>query len=281
MIQRLSSVTLTFYNLAALILLMGTGIWLNLFHNEAFARMNEISIVSWLTATWPTSPILVIWFFLLCLTAGILLVNALCCSLDRQLSLAKRSGRMKNWLFFILHCLFILVLICHGLILVVGEKQSRIKLFPGQTHLFGQYEIKVADVVFVDDTQILTAPKKKQRQLMTRKNIHIHENYAVVTLLKNNRIVASKKVMMLSPLQYKSVQITLIEFLIRQSNNPLTDHPPEPDNRLGVALTLTRNFLNRFFFGVYGVMILALAGYTAMTWKKPLPIRSDKKGETP
>jgi hypothetical protein len=281
MIQRFSSVTITFYNLAVLIFLMGAGVLLNLSHNEAFTRMNEVSIFSWLTATWPTDPILVIWFFLLCLTASILLVNALCCSLDRQLALAKRSGRMKNWLFFILHCLFILVLICHGLILVVGEKQSRIKLFPGQTHLFGQYEIKVADVVFVDDKQILTAPKKQQRQLMTRNNIHIHENYVVVTLLKNNRIVASKKVMMLSPLRYKSVQITLIEFVIRQSDNQLADSQPGPDSRLGVALTLTRNFLNKFFFGVYGVMILALAGYTAMTWKKPLPIRSEKKGETP
>jgi hypothetical protein len=35
-----------------------------------------------------------------------------------------------------------------------------------------------------------------------------------------------------------------------------------------VVLTLTRNFLNRIFFMVYGVMILALAGYTAMTWKR-------------
>ncbi len=64
--------------------------------------------------------------------------------------------------------------------------------------------------------------------------------------------------MMLSPLRYKSVQITLIEFVI---------HPS--DNQLGVVLTLTHNFLSRFFFLVYGVMILALAGFTAMTWKKP------------
>jgi len=196
------------------------------------------------------------------------LINALCCSLARQLSLAKRSGRMKNWLFFILHCLFILVLICHGLILVAGEKQSRLSLFPGQTHSFGQYEIQVSDVVFTDDKQILTVPKKKQRQLMTRKNIHIHENYALLTLLKNKRTLASKKVMMLSPLRYKSVQITLIKFVIHQSDNQQAA-PQGPDHRLGVVLTFTHNFLNRFFFMVYGVMILALAGFTAITWKRP------------
>lgn len=275
MIQRLSSVTLTFYNLLVLVLLMGAGVFLNISHKAAFTRMNEVSIFSWLTATWPAAPILVIWFLLLCLTAGILLINALCCSLDRQLSLAKRSGRMKNWLFFILHCLFIMVLICHGLILVVGEKQSRVNLFPGQSHPFGQYEIKVADVVFIDDKQILTVPKNKQRQLMTRKKIHIHENYVLLTLLKNNRILASKKVMMLSPLRFKSLQITLIEFVIHQSDNQQADNQLGsvnqlgPDNRLGVLLTLTHNFLNSFFFLVYGVMILALAGFTAMTWKRP------------
>ncbi len=264
MIQRLSSVTLTFYNLVVLVLLMGAGVFLNIFHKAAFTQMNEVSIFNWLSTTWPTAPTLVIWFFLLCLTATILFINALCCSLDRQLSLAKRSGRIKNWLFFILHCLFIMVLICHGLILVVGEKQSRVSLFPGQVHLFGQYEIQVSDVVFTDDKQILTAPKKKQRQLMTRKNVHIHENYANLTLLKNSRILASKKVMMLSPLRYKSVQITLIEFVIHQSDKK------QADNQLGVVLTLTHNFLSRFFFLVYGVMILALAGFMAMTWKKPL-----------
>ena len=274
MIQRLSSVSLTFYSLVVLVLLMGTGVFLNLSHKEAFTQMNEVSIFTWITTTWPTTPALVIWFFLLCLVATILFINALCCSLDRQLALARRSGRIKNWLFFILHCLFILVLICHGLILLVGEKQSRVSLFPGQAHSFGPYEIIVSDVVFMDDKNILTAPKNKQRQLMTRKNIHIHENYATLTLLKNKKVLASKKVRMLSPLRYRSVQITLIEFVIPESDNQRSDNH-QLDNPLGVVLTLTHNFLSRFFFLVYGVMILVLTGFTAMTWKKP----DTKKGE--
>ncbi|MBU0969763.1 MAG: hypothetical protein KKC20_03910 [Proteobacteria bacterium] len=275
MIQRLSSVSLTFYSLVILVLLMGTGVFLNLSHSHAFTRMNEIPILTWITTTWPTAPALVIWFFLLCLVATILFVNALCCSLDRQLSLARRSARTKNWLFFILHCLFILVLICHGLILVTGEKQGKIGLAPGQSHWFGPYEILVSEVVFMDDKNILTVPKNEQRQLMTRKNIHIHENYAFLTLLKNKEILASKKVRMLSPLRYRSVQITLIEFVVLEPDNPAgsDDHPS--DKALGVIITLTHDFLSRFFFLVYGVMILALAGFTAMTWKRP----DTKKGE--
>ncbi len=257
MIQRLSSVTLTFYNLVGLIVLLGAGIFFSISHPEIFTRMNEVNIFDWLTMTWDTNPVLVVWFLLLCLCAGVLFVNALCCSLDRQLALAKKSGRIKNWLFFILHCLFILVLACHGLILVIGEKQSRVELFPGQAEAFGPYEVQVSDVVFSDDMNILKAPKKQQRGLMTRKKIHIHENYVVLTLLKGTRTLVSKKVRMLSPLKYKSVQITLIEFVINKA-----------DNQLGVTLTFTQNFLSRFFFVGYGVMILALAGFASITWKK-------------
>ncbi len=65
--------------------------------------------------------------------------------------------------------------------------------------------------------------------------------------------------MMLSPLRFKSVQITIIEFVIQGENN-----------RVGMILTLTDNCLNRFFFVVYGVMILALAGFTGDRWKRPL-----------
>lgn len=265
MIQRLSSITLTFYNLVVLILLMGVGVLLSLSHKEIFTQMNEVNIFNWITATWESAPLLVVWFLVLCLSAGVLFINALCCSLDRQLVLAKKTGQLKNWLFFILHFLFLMTLACHGLILVVGEKQSRVLLFPGQVETFGPYEIQLDDLVFSDDTNILRVPKKEQRALMTRKSIHIHENYARLSLLKNNRPLASKKVMMLSPLQYRSVQITLIEFVIQGA-----------DNRLGVILTFTNNFLNRFFFWVYGVMILALAGFTAVTWKRPLVKKGDK-----
>ena len=259
MIHRLSSVILTFYNLVVLILLMGVGVLFSTAHKEIFTQMNEVNIFDWLTTTWTWAPLLVVWFLILCLSAGVLFINALCCSLGRQLVVAKKTGRFKNWLFFILHCLFIMVLLCHGLILAVGEKQSRVLLFPGQVKSFGPYEIQLADLVFSDDTNILKAPKKEQRALMTRKSIHIQKNYARLSLLKNNRLLASKKVMMLSPMQYRSVQITLIEFVIQ-----------EDDNRLGAILTFTNNFLNRFFFLLYGVMILALAGFTAVTWKKPL-----------
>jgi hypothetical protein len=37
------------------------------------------------------------------------------------------------------------------------------------------------------------------------KNIHIHENYATLTLLKNKRILASKKVMILALAEFTAM----------------------------------------------------------------------------
>jgi len=266
MIQRLGSVTLTFYTLIVLICLMEAGVLFSTAHGEIFVHMNEVQIFEWIMATWEKAPLPVVWFLSLCLCAAVLFMNAVCCSLGRQWSLAKKSGLFKNWLFFFLHCLFIMVLVCHGLILALGEKQSRVHLFPGQDHSFGPYEIQLADVVFTGDPAILKAPKKQQRALMTRKNIRIHENHALLTLVKNDRILARQKIRMLSPLRYGSVQVTLVEFVIQGA-----------DDRLGVVLTLTDNFLNTFFFLVYAIMILSLAVFTLITWKRP----SGKKQNMP
>ena len=96
MIQRLSSVTLTFYNLVVLILLLGAGVLFSTAHKEIFTHMNEVEIFDWLFTTWESAPVLVLWFVLLCICAGVLFINALCCSMDRQLARAKKSGRLKN-----------------------------------------------------------------------------------------------------------------------------------------------------------------------------------------
>jgi len=257
MIQRLSSVKLAFYNLVILIVLMGMGVFISPVFKNEFTLMNDTWFFVAFVFACKSAPVLAVWVVSLCACAGLLLVNTLCCTLTRQLTLAKRSGVLKNWLFFILDCLFILVLACHGLILVVGEKQSCVTMVPGQAMDFGQYKIKVSDIVFTDDINVLKAPKKKKRALMTKKNIRIDKNYAMITLLKAQVPLASRKVMMLSPLRYKSLQVTLIEFVAGNENNSLK-----------AKLTLSKNGLNTFFFMVYGIMIVTLAGFTAVTWKR-------------
>jgi len=170
--------------------------------------------------------------------------------------MATKSRKLEKWLFFILHCLFIVVLACHGLILIVNHKQSNITLFPHEKISFNdQYTIEVSEVSFVDDISVLKQGKKKQRALMTRKNIHRKKNFVQVSLYQHARLIKTQKVMMLSPLRHDAIQVTLTEFIVKEI---------EGQDRVGVNLTMTENRLNFFFFTIYGLMILCLGGYVLL-----------------
>ncbi len=257
MFRKLASLKLTFYLLAALTLVMGTGIWLSLAHPGDFKAMNLIPIQEWIPTALHQSPPVLWWFAAICALAALLGLNAFACSITRLWSRAVRTREPRHWIFFILHCLFLLVLFCHGLILFVGDKESNIELYAGQGHAMGPYTIEVETVTFVDDLKILEIPYKKRRQFMTRESIHIDKNKTRIRLSKNGAPIFSRDIQVLSPLKYRSLQVTLTEFL-----------PPRFGiNGPGILLTLTINPLNRLFFGLYAVMILSLAGFTVLTWK--------------
>ena len=253
MIQKLSTVKVAFYNLVFLVLLMSAGIYLSHGFPADFQRMNDVVLVKWLKSAGTDAPVLAIWFVLLCLNACFLFINALCCTLTKQLQTAVKAGMIKKWLFFILHSLFVIVLVCHGLILVVGSKQSNLILYPNERITFeNDYEIAVTDIVFKDDITILKLNKNEQRPLMTRKNIHRKQNFAQISLYKASTLIESQRVCMLSPLRHGAVQVTVTRFVVKQKNQ---------QNQVGVNLTVTRNYLNTFFFVIYGLMILTLGGY--------------------
>lgn len=253
MIQKLSSVKFTFYNLVFLVLLLSAGIYLSLSFPDDFQKMNTVILIKWFKSAVTDAPVLAIWFVLLCLNAFFLFINAICCTLTKQLQTAVKAGMIKKWLFFILHILFVIVLVCHGLILIVGSKQSNLILYPNERITFeNDYEIAVTNIVFKDDITILKLNKKEQRPLMTRKNIHLEQNFAQISLYKSSDLIKSKQVYMLSPLRHGAVQVTVTRFVVKQENQ---------HNQVGVNLTITRNYLNTFFFVIYGLMILTLAAY--------------------
>jgi len=253
MIQKLSSVKFAFYNLVILVLLMSAGIYLSQRYPAEFQEMNDVVLIKWLKSAVADTPVLAVWFILLCLNACLLFINAFFCTVLKQLQTAIKSGGMKKWLFFTLHCLFIVVLVCHGLILVVGSKQSNLTLYQDDSIVFeNDYKIAVTDIVFKDDISILKLDKNEQRSRMTRKNIHRKQNFAQISLCKSSSLVESKKVYMLSPLRHGAVQVTVTQFVARQINQ---------QDQVGVNLTITRNYLNMFFFVIYALMILTLGGY--------------------
>ncbi len=125
--------------------------------------------------------------------------------------------------------------------------------------------INVSKIVFNDDLSILNIDKDKQRKFMTRKNFNRKHNYAVISLFKDLqkqgvlKLLKTNKVIMLSPLKYKTIQITLQEFIIKK-------------NKPAVKITVTENFLTTFFFVIYAMMIVTLGLYILMTIKHHQPL---------
>ena len=256
MINRLGSLKLGFYSLVALILLMGTGAFISPHFKNEFTMMNNTHFTDVLMHVLENAPSLRVWIVLLFICAGFVFINSLCCIITRQIPMIKRP-ELKNWFFFILHCSFVLVLICHGLILVEGKKQTGIILDRGQHVDFGRYRIIVPDIEFKDNIDILRVPKEKRHKLMTVKNIHINDNYAQIIMSENSLQVAAGKIKMLSALRYKNIQVTLTDFI-----------PDTRGNKVRIKISITKTRLTALFFTAYALMIITLAGFTILTWKR-------------
>ncbi|MCG8616012.1 MAG: hypothetical protein MI802_07320 [Desulfobacterales bacterium] len=252
----LSSVRLTFYTLIALVVILSIGVCLGYLNKPALDLMNHHPLVDWTVLAAHRDPLVLAWFGLLCLASAILLINGIFCCAGRQFTLARHPGSMKHKLFFVIHLVFILVLTCHGLLLVIGSKESRISLSRGDSHRFGPYRIEAAGVTFADDPGLLALPYREQRKMMTRENFSLIRNYARIRLYHGETLVADSRVHILAPLCHKGLRVTLVEFA-----------QGRPDQSPSIVLTLTDSPLNMIFFIVYALMILTLAGFTALTWK--------------
>ena len=258
MLRKLASIKLTFTLLMVLIFLMGVGIWLSLTLPKEFKAMNLMHILDWLVKGPEIHPMVLAWFLGVCLMAAMLGLNAFSCALVRLWPRAAGTLEMRHWVFLVLHLMFLLVLGCHGLLLFMGDKESQLASYTGDIHTIGPYTIAVKQVTFSDDMALLEIPYKERRPLMTRDRVHIEKNIVEVDLLKNGEHLTSKKIIMLSPLRWGNLQLTLTEFL-----------PPRSEQSgPGAYLSLTQNALNLFFFSVYAAMILLLAGFTALTWNR-------------
>ncbi|MDA3898096.1 MAG: hypothetical protein PF482_18330 [Desulfobacteraceae bacterium] len=272
MIRTLASLRLTFISLTLLLTLMGVGIFLTLFpeYKNAVKAMNQTIIYQWFTTSWRVKPVLTAWFLMVCLSGALLFINTVFCSMTTQLSAALKIAKLRQWSFFIIHFMFLMVLTCHGITLISGHKQDNIRLFPGETHVFGDnYRIDILDVKFSDNPEFLTMDKKKQRQMMTRKNFHRKQNFAEISLFRDNRQLDLQKVFFLNPMKYNFLRITVTEFISKEINGRKTT---------GVNLVITRGFFTGFFFTVYALMIISMACFIAITWK---PGTQDTHNDTP
>ncbi len=259
MLQKFTSVKTTFICLGLLIgsLLAGVGLTLDKSHAVALKSLGRQLPLTWLFYEAAGNSVIATWFVMVCLVGGIFLIHLASCVMLRLFRLVQNGFSTRQFLFLLIHILFGLVMICHGISMAVGYKQSDIKMFAGNsTRLDNTYKLSVSEVRFGDDPALLKASFENQRALMSRENIHREKNYAHVTLTDGSRILSSGRAYVLSPLRAGSIRVTLTEFFIQGDS---------AEDTIGVKLTVTKNPVIPFFFITYAGMILSLIGFIVIT----------------
>lgn len=268
MIRFFSSIRLTFVLLVSMLILLWVGTILSLSreYGDAINLMNESLIYQWFFTAWEKERVLPIWFLLIFFTAGLLFFNTLVCSVTKQLATAIKAATLRQWAFFMIHLFFLMVLLCHGIFLVVGDKRKNIELFQGDLHKIGTLTLEVSAVTFIDNPDFLKLDPRKSRELMTREKFHRRANFAEITISDGDKPKVSGRVMMLSALKYGSMRVTLTKFVHGRDLHK---------GEIGINLTVTRNAFTEFFFLIYALMIISLVCFIVITW------RPGGKGEIP
>ncbi|OQY01877.1 MAG: hypothetical protein B6I26_02620 [Desulfobacteraceae bacterium 4572_130] len=250
MIQKFASIKLTFYLLLIIIALMSIGIGLSFFpeYKQAMKIMNNTVIYDWIKNTWHVT--LTLWVIIIIFVSLLLFINTALCNIINQLAAAVKIGNFRAWSFFIIHILF---------------------LSKNESYTFKNYTIKIKNIQFIDNPEFLKIKDfKKSKQVLTRKNFHIKQNFAQIILLKNNREISTQKAYFLKPMTYKSLRITITNFVtktINKSKNADGVQNTNEKEELSVVLTITKNAFVPFFFTVYGFLIISLICFVVITWK--------------
>ena len=268
MIQRLSSLQLTFGSLKGLCLLLALGVVLaySPVYGPGIRAMSEGLVLDWIFQQGGRYPLLVAWFGIILGISILLFVNLAACVFKRIQDLAGNGLRMRQILFILLHIAFGLVMVCHGTGLGVGFKHSNVELGPGEAFDFApDWRLVFEKAVFVDDPKMLRMGFKKARAMMTRERFHRRKNRATLSLLRNGELLGRGEAASLEPFKCGDIQIALTRFTISS------------DGQVGAFLVITRNPFVGFFFASYLLLILLLIGYTVFTWRLPPPRKNGKE----
>lgn len=259
MIRFFSSIRLTFVLLLSIVLLMWLGTVFALFPGlkQSMELMNDSLIHNWFLAAWKTNWIWPVWLLFICLLSGLLFCNTIVCSLALQLVTALKVKTLRRWSFFLIHIFFLMVLFCHGITLITGEKKTDVTMFPGDLHQAGKLSITLNSITFKGDGEFLKLEPKKSRELMTRKMFDRKANFADLVFVEDDKSPIPGRIKMLEPLISGNLRITLTKFILQDDRD---------GEKIGVNLSITRNGFITFFFAMYAFMIISLACFIVITW---------------
>lgn len=262
MIKKIASLYVTLAALAGMIFCLFWG-WI-MGYSQAYrpvmGSLNDQLIIDWLIENTTANPVVAAWFILLCLASAVLLVNLLACVVDRLWPWSQKNGGLRRIMLLASHILFAVIMIGHAASFVVGFKYDRLQLISGEAIALEQgYELRVDEVVYVDDPELLKLEHKKSKRVLTRKAFNRYENGAVVTLTHNGKEVLSGKALLLQPLNKGQFTVSLTGMYIKED---------DAQGRPGGTFSVVKSPLNELFFGAYSLLIICMFGLLIAGWRK-------------
>lgn len=262
--HKLSSLKFTLASLAGLMLLLALGMVLSQIKafTPQFDAMNRTLLLEWLQGPAWSEPTVAIWFMVLCLGVGVMLLNLGACTFTRLLPRLRGASPAKGWVLTLVHLVMLAVLLGHGAEMVLGHKRENLILLPGQTHqLPDGGGVTLERVDFIDDPGILNLPYLQARWVLVRGKFRAWENSAALSFAKDGREAGREEIRMLQPVARDGVRYTLMEFH-RQGEGDQA--------QVGVMLAITSNPLTALFFVAYALWVVLYAVLAVLTWRTPV-----------
>lgn len=261
--EKLSSMHITAWTLVFLILWMGIGLYLAgaELYTKDFRVMNNMLIRDWLFSDKTESGFLKIWFVLLCAGMTVIGINLIFCSWTKIFKIMRARFSGNQLFMLIVHAIFGFVALGHLGGLMLGFEYNNIRLGRGDNYSIKEgYEVELKKVHFVGDIKAL----KKSRRDITRDDLDYRESYAEVSLRRDGKLLETKKLYLLKPMNYQDVHVTLRSFILPD----YLKGEPVSDTEAWVMFTLSRNPALKVFLIIYPVMIAGIFIYLVITWRK-------------
>ncbi|MCF8033104.1 MAG: hypothetical protein K9K66_16220 [Desulfarculaceae bacterium] len=259
--QRLASLKFTLASLAGLIIWLGLGVALgqSKLLTASFVEMNSQLIRDWLLGPAWSQPLAPLWFLLLCVGVGVMLLNLGACTITRLLPRLRSGNALKGWLLTLVHLVMLVVLLGHGAEMVLGHKQEGLSLLPGQeTTLPNGLTLKLEELSFVGDPSALNLPYRRARWVWTTGGFQREGNQIRLKASRQGRELWRGQLRILEPATVAGLRLTLTDFFAPEGEG----QPP-----VGVKLALVRNPLTTLFFVAYGLWALLYALLAVVTWR--------------
>jgi len=219
--------------------------------------MNDNVLLDWLLNPYKGNIYIKLWFLLFCILLFILLLNLFFCVYKR---FSSHQNNNKYFLFFCIHIIFGLVLICHSICFFYGFKMCNINVLKGQSlKIKDKYILKIERINFVDDIKLLKMNYKEARKFMSRENFHRKKNFVSLKICGKDIKSVKGKIYILEPFEYNSIYIILNNFILLKKNNK---------EEIGAHLSIVYNPFVKIFFFLYGTLVFIWISYILNTFNR-------------